>query len=400
MSDTPFPDAWQATDGKWYPRASQPRPAATSESVQAPLIPEGDRSANGPSGARRAAPFVAAATMLVVGLAVGAVATYLLAGRSDDAEPSRRIATAATDAGDRRNPIEVESEFEISFGNDEMSSTYSGEVYGLVELTPTFNDAVSCLAVVGEITVEASTTQLDQINLVASLGVDDHAKTGDGYVCDTAPLVADGYVPLERSVVAVGEGFSFYEVFALEEGEDMDHVLLGTYADPGLYVYEAEIIDDAPSARRPPDAPQLDAHSPGDAVEWTDSNGDVFEYVVDGFVEMEVSETAAENTRCFVLVGEVTPVDLQGKEYAGFPGETLVTTGGVSRGTEFGDCDYGDVIEAGYRFEYEVSPAEGESANYFVVAVSAGDEPELAIIGSPFDDNVIAFELRELDQIP
>jgi len=137
---------------------------------------------------------------------------------------------------------------------------------------------------------------------------------------------------------------------------------------------------------------------------YSDYSGE-WEGFVAGLVETDTHKWNDDVGRCVVLIGTLTPTEIEGGAVSsGFstPTVSLIADGKLID-DNVNECDTDDISNAGYGWILDAEVTAGTVYPFYTEFFLTGDpasEIEVVVLGNPTDDNSLFYEPTILDSIP
>ena len=318
--------------------------------------------------------------------------------------------TAAEGAGTFDDPRSIINGT-FTYTEDFYDTDWTGELYGLVEVPlENYSDAVgTCYALVGIMSpTRIGDGSISEGYTAPSLGlVVDGVLVDQGFDCDIGPVSDVGYGPLFDAQVTEGTDFAFYAAF-LVEGDPASTptaVSLGGSNDDEIIYFTADVISSAPV----PDV-QTGAGA-GDVDDLLNAQfryrGEFDDVTWDaqlvGIVEGEKESYIDESGSCLILLGSLTPTEIDGGQLSeGFDTPDFTV---LAAGTQIDDesnCDTETIEAAGYGRLYDAEVTLGTVYPFYAeFFIPEGATAESLIVGDPTEDGGARFYSIDLiDAVP
>lgn len=321
---------------------------------------------------------------------------------------------AAYAPGTYSDPIEPMVEATFSYDHSSGGSTWDVELLGIVEVdSAAYSDRPGdCYAVLGSVApteIEdgaiSNGARTPPVALVADGRLFD---SSDGIGCDMSLVERQGFKELRNANVTLNTIYPFGIAVRIPEGLEPQAVLLGRPTENEVRAFRPAIVNGVPSVQSGGGssiASDRDLQQLRGAEFTTTNRGDEWNGTLFGLVEVPQADDPDEEGRCMVLLGTLTPADIDtGSVTSGYdaPSHTLIASGQEFDGSFVSslDCDLSDVVDAGYDRLSSANLTEGTGfAFYQAFLVPEGAELEAVTLGSANDSNAVFYEADLIDEV-
>lgn len=291
-----------------------------------------------------------------------------------------------------------------------LGDSWNGYVGGIVETgIGQFNDEPGrCLVVVGTLTateVGAGTSNSFDAPSLTML-VDGRAVDSDVSSCDVDAIEAAGYAWILNAEVTQGTTYAFYDEFFLPTDAVPSALLVGDrFGDP--LFFEPTVTTEIPEVGELSvgdlDRELLAIGDPTSGFTYSDFGDDEWEGYIGALIETPVGEYTDDPGRCIVVVGVLTPTEVDGVTANPFtaPNLSLIADGRVVQ-YDFNDCDTSALEAAGYEWILDAEVVEGTPYPFydqFFLPDGTGDL-DAVVVGSSADVDALYYEPTIFAEIP
>ena len=314
-------------------------------------------------------------------------------------------------------PLPVGDPAVSGFVYSDYSGEWEGFIAGLVETDKhRWNDEEGrCVVLLGTLTP----TEIDDGAVSSGFSTPTVSMIAEGKLiddnvneCDTSDIADAGYGWILDAEVTAGTPYPFYTEFFLpgDPTPEIEVIVVGNPTDDNSLFYEPTILDTIPEPNTSATAESVerDVLPVGDpAVSgfvYSDYSGE-WEGFIAGLVETDKHRWNDEEGRCVVLLGTLTPTEIDdGAVSSGFSTPTVsMIAEGKLIDDNVNECDTSDIADAGYGWILDAEVTAGTPYPFYTEFFLPGDptpEIEVIVVGNPTDDNSLFYEPTILDTIP
>lgn len=320
------------------------------------------------------------------------------------AEPATTEATAAPAAADGAGTLADPRSIlnaDFAYSEDFYDTDWEGELYGLVDLPKSSDEAGTCYGLLGVISpIRIGEGSISEGFTAPDMGlVVDGVLVDDSFGCDASDVRDAGYGPMYDAQVTEGTEFAFYVSFfvegdsasaptALSLGDSGDALDVTYFTPDVLGSIPAPVVAAGSGAGgdvEPLAGAQFSYNGRFDDTTWDVSLFGVLEGEKDSFVD--------EAGSCLVLVGTLTPTQIDsGQLSEGFDTPDFVTVAAGVQIEDESDCETDAIELAGYGRLWDAEVTLGTVFPFYVdFFVPEGATAESIIAGDPTEDDGARF---------
>lgn len=297
----------------------------------------------------------------------------------------------------------------FTYTEDFYDTDWEGELYGLVDLPTNSDDKEgACYGLVGILSpVRIGEGSISEGFTAPDLGlVVDGVLVDDSFGCDTDSVRDAGYGPIYDAEVTEGTEFAFYATFfiegdpastpvALSVGDSSDALQVMYFTTDVLASVPAPVV--AAGSGTGGDVETLAGAQFSYQGQFDDTTWDVQLF---GLVEGEKDSFVDEAGSCLVLIGTLTPTQIDGGELSdGFDSPDFATIAAGVQIEDESDCETDDIELAGFGKLWDAEVTAGTVYPFYVdFFVPEGATAESIIAGDPTEDGAAKF--FSVDVIP